>query len=323
MSLKLRYIAPVAVLASIGFAATHASAALPVETGAWTRRTLGVTSRIRRSTNLGSAVHHNAPAGFGIEQSFRLGLRLFEFQFLGVFFALCCAAFRRRHDTRLGKRRHVDFRYSLADVGKPTCPSLRTGLAGRSRLFFKLVVAVVGRFFVADGIRFVFVDGLFFHFHRARRGETSNLRLRGGRHTAVGMLGEGHDVALFNNFFHGIRRIARPGNACAHRVSAVKLAVPVHGSRSGLDLFFVDGLRIVVLLMQWFGRGRGENRFVFREGRGDRRGRFRSRFGCSFFPPTLLRRRRWLRQATVLRNRFSGKHHRLVSGRRSKLRGAA
>jgi hypothetical protein len=124
-------------------------------------------------------------------------------------------------------------------------------LAGRSCLFFKLVVAVVGRFFVADGIRFVFVDGLF--FHRARRSEARTLRLRGRRRAPLGMLGKGHDVALFDNFLPGIRRVARTGNARAHRVPAVKFAVPVHGSRSRLGLFFVNGLRIVVLLMQWFG----------------------------------------------------------------------
>ncbi len=81
-----------------------ASAALAVETGAWTRRPLRVTSRARRSTNLRSAIHHNVAARFGGKQCLRLGLRFFQFQFLGVFLAFGCADFCNRRYTGLGQR---------------------------------------------------------------------------------------------------------------------------------------------------------------------------------------------------------------------------
>src|SRR6202034_2486563 len=153
-----------------------ASATLPVETGARTRHTLRVTGRSRRSANLSPHVGVASSASFGIEQSFGFSLRFFQFKFFGVVFALRCSAFRRRY-TRLGERRHVDLIHGGANFRKLT---LRLGiwLTRRPRLLFKLVVALIGRFFVADGIGFLFFDSLFSECSRSC--ESGRFRLMSG-----------------------------------------------------------------------------------------------------------------------------------------------
>ena len=77
-----------------------ASATLPVETRPRTRRSLRITGCPRRSANLRSGIDGTGSAGFCVEQRFRFGLRLFQFQFLGVF--LADGAVGRRRNPGLG-----------------------------------------------------------------------------------------------------------------------------------------------------------------------------------------------------------------------------
>src|SRR5208282_3454236 len=169
-----------------------ASATTTVKAGSRTRRSLRVTCRPCRSTNLGPPIDHNAAARFRIEQRLRLGLRFFEFQFLGVFLTLH-HTFRRRR-TRLRQRCHMDLIYRFADFRKLARCRLRTLLAGSSRLLFKLVIAFIRRLFVADGIRFFFVDGLL--FQRPWACESRNLFLRRS-HSPIRSLGGRYHLIVF------------------------------------------------------------------------------------------------------------------------------
>ncbi len=75
----------------------------------------------------------------------------------------------------------MDLIHGLADLSN-LAPDLGTRLTGRSRFFFKLFVSLIGRFFIADRIRFFFVDGLF--FQGPRGGKNRDLRLANRRRLA-------------------------------------------------------------------------------------------------------------------------------------------
>src|SRR6202008_3385633 len=61
--------------------------ALAVITRTRTRRALRVASGARRRPNFYSGIDSAVAAGLGVENGFRLGLRLFEFEFLSILFA--------------------------------------------------------------------------------------------------------------------------------------------------------------------------------------------------------------------------------------------
>ena len=66
----------------------------------------------------------------------------------------------------------MDFVHRSADIGK-LVPAVGTLLACGSGLFLKLLIALIGRLFVAHGVRFFFFDRLF--FQRSGRCEGNNL----------------------------------------------------------------------------------------------------------------------------------------------------
>ena len=89
--------------------------------------------------------------------------------------------------------------YGLAHFRKFVGTTLGSLLTSSPCLLFELVVAFIRRLFVADGVRFLFVDRLF--FQGPRRGESHDLFT--GSDRVVGHLGNRSSlVFFFRNFLH-------------------------------------------------------------------------------------------------------------------------
>src|SRR6267154_2748571 len=85
----------------------------------------------------------------------------------------------------------MDFGNGLAEIGKLVLSRWGTRLTRRARLFFKLVVSLIGRSFVMECVRFLFVDSLFFQSSRSRKNR--RLRLTCRRKRPVRRLGSRFD----------------------------------------------------------------------------------------------------------------------------------
>src|SRR5260370_7944745 len=97
----------------------------------------------------------------------------------------------------------------FADIGKLAQPGLRPRLTRRGRLVLEFVVSLIGRSFVTNGIRFLFVDGLF--LQRSRSCEDRRLGLPRRRKRPVRMLGSRHDkfLVFFDKLmFHRLSRVS-------------------------------------------------------------------------------------------------------------------
>src|SRR5580658_319324 len=98
----------------------------------------------------------------------------------------------------------MDLIHGRADLSN-LAPDLRTLLPGRSRFFFKLFISLIGRFFIADRIRFFFVDGLF--FQGPRSGKNRDFRLANRRGWPIRMLGDSrYLIAFLDKFFASLSR---------------------------------------------------------------------------------------------------------------------
>ena len=174
----------------------------------------------------------------------------------------------------------MDFIHSLADFGN---------LTGGARLFLEFIVAFVGGLFVADGVRFFFVDGFF--FEGSGRGEGRSLGFENLKLPLICLLGIHHhlvcffDEFLFFNGFNGLCGSFRDfGDHSRSRrvrqVLATKFAVPIHGGRG----FRNRNWSAAVLYRRWCvcsrsfdnaSRGAGEDRFVLRKSSSQRSDRLR------------------------------------------------
>src|SRR5580700_8220415 len=124
----------------------------------------------------------------------------------------------------------MDLIHGLADLSE-LAPDLGTLLTDRSRFFFKFLVSLIGRFFIADRIRFFFVDGLF--FERPRGGKNRDFRLANRRGWPKRMLRDSpHLIVFLDKFFASLSRCAGPSrSARSRRILPAKFPVPVHRSR--------------------------------------------------------------------------------------------
>src|SRR3984885_4424568 len=118
---------------------------------------LRITSPPRRSTNFYSSIDRPGATGFGVENGFRLGLGLFEFQFLAILLAFRRGRFRGMPVAGFGDRCPMYFGNNFAGIAVQV-RRLRGGVS----LFFEFLVTLIRRRVVMPGTRLFFVNGLFF-----------------------------------------------------------------------------------------------------------------------------------------------------------------
>ena len=123
----------------------------------------------------------------------------------------------------------MDLLHGLPDFRKLALPNLRTRLTCCSRHFFKLFIALIGRFFITDRVRFFFVDGLF--LQSSRSGKSWGLRFAHRRQWPIRMLRDSYHLVVFlDKLFTKLSLFAGPCRSYARHLLPAKFAVPVHRS---------------------------------------------------------------------------------------------
>src|SRR5208282_1039146 len=253
------------------------------------------------AANFRARIHGTVANRFGLQQRLGFGLRLFQFQL----FRFALFGFQRGFGNRFAVRRLAGCqRWShLSDSGLRQLPS------GRARLFLQFLEArVISEFFsVGREIGFFFLDLLF--LQGAVCGFVCSL---------VCTLRRRHQVRFPRCLKCRClgRRVSLQYDS--HLVPEFRYLRCYVGS--GSVLFFINFCfgHMLMLLVERFGNLRRKDRFIFRKAGNDggRNRRQRSRRCCA------LRWQSWTLILTlplplVLRDRFAGKHDRLISGRRS------